>query len=127
MSLITDRSQPRKPTERAKISGSIVGEATQKAITGARGTPAIKSPATSGMTVQEQNGLNAPTAVARSIETPTRWEKALRIAPSSSSALMSTPSETLSKNTGSIFHALAATNTATSNEPSKNVAIITAS
>lgn len=55
----TARFQPKKPTERAKISGSIVGEATQKAITGASGTPPMRRPATSGMTVQEQNGLKA--------------------------------------------------------------------
>jgi hypothetical protein len=41
------------------------GEAIQKDITGARGTPPIKRAAITGITPQEQKGLKAPTAVAR--------------------------------------------------------------
>ncbi|MEZ4644480.1 MAG: hypothetical protein R3E31_17400 [Chloroflexota bacterium] len=47
----------------------IEGDAIQKAITGARGTPPMSSEATTGMTLHEQNGLNAPTAVASTMAT----------------------------------------------------------
>jgi hypothetical protein len=40
------------------------GEANQKDITGARGTPPMSSAATTGMTEHEQSGLKAPTRVA---------------------------------------------------------------
>jgi hypothetical protein len=59
-------------TLRKKISGSIEGEAIQKAITGARGTPPISKVATTGMTLHEQKGLKAPTAVARRMATSGR-------------------------------------------------------
>ena len=62
-------SQPSILTERKKTSGSIEGDAIQKAITGASGTPPISSEATTGITLQEQNGLNAPTAVASTMAT----------------------------------------------------------
>jgi hypothetical protein len=52
-------------TLRKNISGSIDGEAIQKDMTGAKGTPLINSAAMTGITPQEQNGLKAPTAVAR--------------------------------------------------------------
>jgi hypothetical protein len=52
-------------TLRKKISGSIEGEAIQKDITGASGTPPISKAAMTGTTPQEQKGLKAPTAVAR--------------------------------------------------------------
>jgi hypothetical protein len=68
--------QPSVPTLRKKISGSIEGEATQKAITGARGTPPISSAATMGITPQEQKGLKAPTAVANTMATTGRARKA---------------------------------------------------
>jgi hypothetical protein len=55
------------PTLRKKISGSIEGEATQKVITGAKGTPPINSVVTTGITPQEQNGLKAPTIAANPI------------------------------------------------------------
>ncbi len=40
------------------------GEAIQRDITGARGTPLISRLAITGMTAHEQKGLNAPTTVA---------------------------------------------------------------
>jgi hypothetical protein len=52
-------------TLRKKISGSIDGEAIQKDMTGARGTPLMSRAATTGTTLQEQKGLKAPTDVAR--------------------------------------------------------------
>jgi hypothetical protein len=61
------RFQPMVATLKKKISGSIEGEAIQKAITGARGTPPMSRAATIGITLQEQKGLNAPTIVARRI------------------------------------------------------------
>jgi hypothetical protein len=57
--------QPRIDTLRKNISGSIDGEATQNANTGARGTPPINNEDITGITPQEQNGLIAPTAVAK--------------------------------------------------------------
>jgi len=58
-------SHPKKPTVKKKISGSMDGDANQKDITGARGTPPINIAATTGLTLHEQSGLKAPTAVAR--------------------------------------------------------------
>ena len=55
------------PTVRKKISGSMEGEANQKDITGARGTPPINHAATTGMTEQEHSGLKAPNKVAKII------------------------------------------------------------
>jgi hypothetical protein len=43
------------------------GEASQKVITGARGTPPISNAATTGMTDAEHNGLNAPKDADRKI------------------------------------------------------------
>jgi hypothetical protein len=74
---------PRIPTERAKISGSIVGEAIQKAMTGARGTPLASNPAMMGTTVQEQKGLKAPTNVAKIMARATLAWNARLMAPSS--------------------------------------------
>jgi hypothetical protein len=54
-------------TLKKKISGSIEGDAIQNDITGANGTPLNSNPLMIGITVQEQNGLNAPTAVANRI------------------------------------------------------------
>ena len=45
----------------------MIGEAMQKASTGAIGTPAAKRPATSGITPQEQKGDNAPKIEATTI------------------------------------------------------------
>jgi hypothetical protein len=61
------RSQPIVATLKKKTSGSIDGEAIQKAITGGSGTPPNRRAATMGITEQEQKGLKAPTAVARKI------------------------------------------------------------
>jgi hypothetical protein len=52
------------------------GEANQKDITGARGTPPISNAAITGMTEDEHNGLNAPKKVARKIATIGRAVKA---------------------------------------------------
>ena len=59
----TAKSHPRELTVRKNISGSIEGEANQKDITGASGTPPINKDAITGITVHEHNGLNAPTRV----------------------------------------------------------------
>ncbi len=68
------------PTEvRTKISGSMIGEAIQKAITGASGTPAASNEATSGITPQEQNGESAPTRDAATIAETGEPEKARAI------------------------------------------------
>jgi hypothetical protein len=45
------------------------GEAIQKDMTGASGTPAIKRAVITGITPHEQKGLNAPSKVARSTAT----------------------------------------------------------
>jgi hypothetical protein len=68
-SLQTARFQPSTELLRKKISGSIDGEAIQKDITGATGTPPISSELITGITPHEQKGLNAPTTVARKTET----------------------------------------------------------
>jgi len=86
-----------------KISGSIVGEAIQNDITGASGTPLASSPAMTGMTVQEQKGLKAPTAVASSTESPGREAKALRMASFISSMLIMTLRNMLNRKNGSTF------------------------
>ena len=67
-SLQTESFHPIVATLKKKISGSIEGEAIQKDITGAKGTPPISRLAIRGITPQEQNGLNAPTNVANSID-----------------------------------------------------------
>ena len=46
------------------ISGSMIGEASQKAMTGASGTPIARSAAMIGTTPQEQNGDSAPNSAA---------------------------------------------------------------
>ena len=53
---------------RKNICGSISGDASQKAITGASGTPAPRSPAMIGTTPQEQNGDTAPKTAASTTE-----------------------------------------------------------
>jgi hypothetical protein len=58
------RFQPNTELLRKKISGSIDGEAIQNDITGAMGTPPINRELITGITPQEQNGLNAPIMVA---------------------------------------------------------------
>ena len=54
------------------IDGSISGEASQNAITGASGTPVASSAAITGMTPQEQNGDSAPIRLATTIMTAGR-------------------------------------------------------
>lgn len=68
-SLQTDNFHPIVAVLKKKISGSIEGDAIQNDITGAKGTPPINNEAITGITPQEQNGLNAPTTVAKTIET----------------------------------------------------------
>ena len=82
------------------ISGSIEGEAIQKDMIGARGTPLISNPAMIGMTVQEQKGLNAPTKVATRIATPTLAENARLITLSSLRTRMNTLRIMLIRNQG---------------------------
>ena len=60
-------SHPITETLKKKISGSIDGEASQKDITGASGTPPISSEAITGITPHEQNGLKAPIMVANTM------------------------------------------------------------
>jgi hypothetical protein len=60
---------PKVPTVRKNISGSIEGDANQKDITGAKGTPPINMAATTGITLHEHSGLKAPTKVASMIAT----------------------------------------------------------
>jgi hypothetical protein len=88
------------PTLNVKISGSIVGDAIQNDMIGARGTPLKSNPAITGTTVQEQNGLNAPTSVASTIALPIFALNARRIIPSSFSALTRTLNIMLIKNIG---------------------------
>ena len=52
---------------RMNISGSINGDDNQNAMTGAKGTPALKSPAMMGMTPHEQKGERVPNAAAAAI------------------------------------------------------------
>ena len=63
-------------TLRKKISGSIEGDAIQKDMTGGNGTPPINNAAITGITPHEQNGLNAPTSVAKKIAASGRACKA---------------------------------------------------
>ena len=61
----TAKFHPMVPTLKKKISRSMEGEAIQKDMTGAKGTPLINRAAMTGITPQEQKGLKAPTTVAR--------------------------------------------------------------
>ncbi len=62
--LASANSVPSVPVVSTNIDGSINGEASQNAMTGASGTPMAKSAAISGMTPQEQKGDSAPTSAA---------------------------------------------------------------
>ena len=66
--LQTDKFHPKVAVLNKNISGSIEGEAIQNDITGANGTPPISKDVITGITPHEQNGLKAPTIVARRIE-----------------------------------------------------------
>ena len=57
-------SSPRVAAVTASMAGSVMGDDSQKAITGASGTPAASSPAISGRTVTPQTGVTAPIAEA---------------------------------------------------------------
>ena len=72
------------------IAGEAARKVTQGVVTGAGGTPPIWSPVTCGISVYEQNGLNAPAAVASSMESFDLDAKARRTAPSSLKARKST-------------------------------------
>jgi hypothetical protein len=80
-----------------------VGDAIQNDMTGASGTPLISSPAMIGITVQEQNGLKAPTAVAKRTASPSRPANAFRMASVRSNILIVTLRNMLSKKKGSTF------------------------
>jgi hypothetical protein len=58
------KGTPSTAAVRMNISGSMIGEAIQKAITGASGTPAASSAATIGTTPHEQKGDSAPNTAA---------------------------------------------------------------
>ena len=60
--------QPITELLRKNISGSIEGEAIQKDITGASGTPPVSNELITGITPHEQKGLKAPMQVARKTE-----------------------------------------------------------
>jgi hypothetical protein len=69
MSLARARLKPKVAVENKKISGSMDGLASQKAMTGAKGTPEAIRAAITGMMEQEQNGAKAPMAVAINMAT----------------------------------------------------------
>ncbi len=58
---------PSTAAVRTNMDGSISGEASQKAITGASGTPMASRAAISGITPHEQKGDNAPMPAAKTI------------------------------------------------------------
>ena len=62
--LATAKLKPMPAAVKINISGSMIGEAIQKAITGASGTPAPSMAAMRGITPQEQKGESAPTKAA---------------------------------------------------------------
>ena len=72
----TAKPVPRVPAAMKNCVGSINGDEIQNAITGANGTPAPSSPATSGMTPHEQKGSNAPMSDAVTTIPPCRPRKA---------------------------------------------------
>ena len=65
--LAVANGKPKTAPVRMYISGSMIGELIQNAITGARGTPAPRRPAMIGITPHEQNGDRAPKAAAVAI------------------------------------------------------------
>ena len=64
-----ENSSPRVPAVTKNIDGYIKREESQKAITGAKGTPMLKSAAINGITPQEQNGESPPISEAKRIIT----------------------------------------------------------
>ena len=67
---------------RINISGSIIGDETQNAMTGARGTPLASIAAINGITPQGQDGDSAPAKDAAKIVITGLPEKARAISPS---------------------------------------------
>ena len=65
--LATAKLKPIPAAVRINISGSIMGDAIQNAITGASGTPAPNMAAINGITPQEQKGDSAPTNAAKMV------------------------------------------------------------
>ncbi len=88
----------------------MVGEAIQKDMIGAKGTPLMRSPAMIGMTVHEQKGLKAPTKVANRMDVVTFALNARRIIPSSFRARTSTLSPMLMRNKGQTLQTFLPTN-----------------
>ena len=66
-SFVSVNARPKTGNIRKNICGSIKGDASQKAITGANGTPARSKPAIIGTTPQEQKGEIAPNIAAARI------------------------------------------------------------
>jgi hypothetical protein len=97
------RSQPIVATLKKKISGSIDGEAIQKAITGGSGTPPSKRAATMGITEQEQKGLKAPTVVAKKIAAIGLARRAFSIQRAAPERFTATASGTVISNKGQIW------------------------
>ena len=71
------KPRPMPAAVSTNISGSMMGDAIQNAMTGARGTPATSMAAISGITPQEQNGDRAPTRAAATTALTGLPEKAL--------------------------------------------------
>ena len=86
-SFTTANSRPSVAAVNANMFGSISGELSQKAITGASGTSAASRPAITGMTPQEQNGDSAPITAASMIMRVGLPVNALATSPSSPLAL----------------------------------------
>jgi len=63
----TANSSPNTPDVRTNIAGSMTGDASQKAITPAIGTPITSRAAISGITPHEQNGDRPPKTAASKI------------------------------------------------------------
>ena len=96
------KGSPRVAAIRMKLSGSIRGEATQKAKTAGRGTPAASKAATRGTTPQLQNGDSAPASAASRIAVPTRRDTSRPIRRSAPAALSQAASATESSRKGLI-------------------------
>ena len=65
MVFATAKSRPSAPVVMANIGGSMIGEASQNAMTALSGAPMARSAAMKGMTSQEQKGDRPPTSEAR--------------------------------------------------------------
>ena len=87
---------------RINISGSMMGEAIQKAITGARGTPDANMAAISGITPHEQKGERAPAREAAIIVTQDLPENTRAIWASNPVAFATPANATARKKNGAI-------------------------